>query len=302
MLIFRIFLTLHCEQRWTFLVIAGRLIFSRKSLWSETVRIASIPAPAVRYLIGFRVFCMVAHHFLKPFPGIAVTETHTWAAAHREMMQRSKHSPDPRSSHSSPGSPSGSIVVSSGMKVFVRILPVGLPHIPVGSQHVGRSCKNHVVNARKCNYGLIHSDKCHKGQAADLDQTASWNGTAAGRSLPQGEPEQSLPEVSSLLQMSGKDNKTVACTCFFLEMFKKYTGNYYFTDILRRLEESISMFSLCAVLIVGALCWVPFCGELDFLIYLVLCPYKELPEESAKDREGFPVWEDSMFASTLSEL
>lgn len=75
MLIFRIYLKLHCEQRWTFLVIAGRLIFSRESLWSENIRITSIPAPAVCSLIGFRVFCMAAPQFLNPFPGIAVTET-----------------------------------------------------------------------------------------------------------------------------------------------------------------------------------------------------------------------------------
>lgn len=83
---------------------------------------------------------------------------------------------------------------------------------------------------------------------------------------------------------------------------KKIYGKLYFIDILLRLEESISIFSLCAVLTVGALCWVPFWGELGFLIYLVLCPYKGLPAESANHREGFPVWENVVFASALSEL
>lgn len=306
MLIFRFFLKLHCEQRRTCLVIAGRLIFSRKSRWSENVRITSIPAPAVCYLIIFRIFGMAGYHFLNRFPGIAVTETHAWAAAHRDHVSwckdpRSKHSPDHRSSHFPPPSSLGSIVVSSGMKVFVCVLNVGLLHIPVGSPHVSRSCKDHVVNVRKCNYDLIHSDKCHKGQAADLEQTPLWN-CPIGHSLPQGEPEQSLPEASSLLQMSWKNNKIVACTCFFLEMLKKYVGNYilptFYSGWKSQLQFSLFVQSWSLELFIGCLS-----GESWTFLYIWCCArIRSCHKNQQNTARWFPVWENVMFASALSEL
>lgn len=68
-----ILMKLHCDHRRTFLVITGGLISFRKSLWSVNIRIASIPAPTVRGLIGSGVACTVAHLCLYIFPGIAVT-------------------------------------------------------------------------------------------------------------------------------------------------------------------------------------------------------------------------------------
>lgn len=166
-----------------------------------------------------------------------------------------EYSPDHPSCPFAPWSSSGSIVVSSGVKVLVWVLPVGRPHIPVCSPHVSRSCtQSRTVNIRKCNYDLIHSDKCLKKRSSGWPW-AACPGNLYHWAFASTRRTRTIAARSNF--MAGdvwKVSKTVVYICLSLEMIQKGIGKYIILTIYSRwksrfqLTEVVQSWSLVVIL------------------------------------------------------
>lgn len=139
-----------------------KLVFCRKPPWPVAVGVASISAPAVCFLISSRVGCTATPQSVRQLSATTEKEkmrqqlvnfiqsaSSDWSDVQRSASHvvvnatsSSVSSPDDLSSPSPSWSSPGSVVVPSGMEVFVGVLPVGLPHVSVGSTHITISLSN----------------------------------------------------------------------------------------------------------------------------------------------------------------